>query len=388
MFGSQKYLERLRGIPTPFYFYDLNLLRATLGAAMSEAQKYGYQVHYAMKANFNERILAEMNRSGFGADCVSGKEVLRAIECGIPASKIVFAGVAKTDEEIRIGLTHNIFSFNCESREELEVIDAIAGQMGRKADIALRINPDVDPMTHKHISTGHGDSKFGISYREVDEVIAELGELKNLNITGIHFHIGSQITELKPYEQLCLRANTIQGWFEERGFQLRHLNMGGGVGIDYADPSAHPIPDFAAYFAVFQKHLKVRPGQTVHFELGRSLVGQCGELLTRVLYNKVTAGGTRVALVDAGFTDLIRPALYGAVHRIENLTSTASERQTYMVAGPICESTDVFARNLDLPGTQRGDMLRILSAGAYGRAMSSNYNLRDFPAEVFSDDLT
>lgn len=386
MIGSKKYIDRLRAIPTPFYFYDMELLRATLDAVTSEAKKYDYKVHYALKANFNARIVAEMHRYGIGADCVSGGEVRRSIECGIPPSEVVFAGVAKTDEEIRLGLEHGIFSFNCESREELEVINTIAGEMGKTADIALRINPDVDPMTHKHISTGQADSKFGISYQEIDEVIAELGELKNLNIVGIHFHIGSQITELKPFEQLCLRANMLQEWFEEKGFQLKHINVGGGLGIDYMDPAARPMPDFAAYFAVFHKHLKVRPGQTVHFELGRSLVGQCGELLTRVLYNKVTAGGIRVALVDAGFTELMRPALYGASHRIENLTSDG-ERREYMVAGPICESTDVFARELVLPETKRGDLLRILSAGAYGRAMSSNYNLREFPKEIFSEDL-
>ena len=386
MIGSKKYLERLREFPTPFYFYDMDLLRATLETATSEAGKYGYKIHYAMKANFSDRIIAEMKKHGLGMDCVSGGEVRKSIECGIPASEVVFAGVAKTDAEIRYGLEHNIFSFNCESREELEVINAIAGEMEKTADIALRINPDVDPMTHKHISTGKADNKFGISYQEVDEVIEELARLKNLNIVGLHFHIGSQITELKPFEYLSLRCNTIQEWFESKGFELKHINMGGGLGIDYADPSAHPMPDFASYFAVFHQHLKVRPGQTVHFELGRSLVGQCGDLLTRVLYNKVTASGIRIALVDAGFTELMRPALYGATHRIENLSSTG-ERKTYMVAGPICESTDVFARDLELPETKRGDLLRLMSAGAYGRVMSSNYNLRDFPQEVFSDDI-
>ena len=386
MIGSKKYLPALSEIPTPYYFYDMDLLRTTLDAATSEAAKYGYKIHYAMKANFSDRIITEMKKRGLGMDCVSGGEVRKSIESGIPASEVVFAGVAKTDEEIRYGLEHGIFSFNCESREELEVINTIAGEMGKTADIALRINPDVDPMTHRHISTGKADNKFGISYQEVDEVIEELGELKNLNIVGLHFHIGSQITELKPFEYLSLRCNTIQEWFESKGIQLKHLNMGGGVGIDYADPTANPIPDFAAYFAVFHKHLKVRPGQTVHFELGRSLVGQCGELMTRVLYNKVTSGGIRIALVDAGMTELMRPALYGAVHRIENLTSTG-DRKTYMIAGPICESTDVFARDLELPETKRGDLLRIMSAGAYGRSMSSNYNLRDFPKEVFSDEL-
>ena len=385
--NSKKYIERLRNIPTPFYFYDMDLLRATLDAVASEAARYGYKIHYAMKANFSSRIIAEMKKYGLGMDCVSGGEVRRSIESGIPASEVVFAGVAKSDEEIRYGLEQGIFSFNCESREELEVINQIAGEMGKTAHIALRINPDVDPMTHKHISTGKADNKFGISYQEVDEVIERLPELKNLHIVGIHFHIGSQITEMKPFESLSLRCNTIQEWFESKGIELKHINLGGGLGIDYADPATNPIPDFAAYFGVFGKHLKVRPGQTVHFELGRSLVGQCGELLTKVLYNKVTASGIRIALVDAGFTELMRPALYGASHRIENLTSDATEHLEYMVAGPICESTDVFARGLDLPVTKRGDLLTLMSAGAYGRAMSSNYNIRCFPEEIFSDDL-
>ncbi|MDR0955069.1 MAG: diaminopimelate decarboxylase [Rikenellaceae bacterium] len=387
MIGSARYTERLGQIPTPFYFYDMELLRATLDAVSTEAGRYGYKVHYALKANFNERIVTEMKRYGLGADCVSGGEVRRAIDCGIPASDVVFAGVAKTDQEIILGLDEGIFSFNCESREELEVINALAAQRGKIADIALRINPDVDAMTHQHITTGKADSKFGISYQEIDQVIARLGELKNLNIVGIHFHIGSQITHMEPFEALCERANALQDWFEGQGINLRHINVGGGLGIDYIDPSANPIPDFATYFAVFHNRLKVRPGQTVHFELGRSLVGQCGELLTRVLYNKVTSTGLRIALVDAGFPDLIRPALYGASHRIENLTSATEQRKSYMVAGPICESSDIFARGLELPETRRGDLLRLMSAGAYGRAMASNYNLRPFPAEIFSDEL-
>lgn len=388
MIAGKKHLDQIREIPTPFYFYDMELLRNTLSTVTSEAEKYGYKVHYALKANFSDRILAEMKKFGLGADCVSGNEVRKAIECGIPSSDVVYAGVAKSDQEIRYGLEHDIFSFNCESREELVVINAMAGEMGKKANIALRINPDVDPMTHKNISTGQADSKFGISYQEVDQVIDELSELNNLNFVGIHFHIGSQVTELKAFEYLSLRVNTIQEWFLEKGFDLKHINVGGGLGIDYHDPEHNPMPDFASYFAIFNKHLKLRPGQTVHFELGRSLVGQCGELITRVLYNKVTASGKRIALVDAGMTDLMRPALYDAVHRIENLSAEKSaSKYEYMIAGPICESTDFFSKGLELPETRRGDMLTIMSAGAYGRSMSSNYNLRDLTKEVFSDDL-
>lgn len=385
--GSEQYIEQLRTIRTPFYFYDMDLLRATLDQVTSQAGRYGYRVHYALKANFNDRIIAEMKRYGLGMDCVSGNEVKKAIEAGIPASDIVYAGVAKSDAEIIYGLTNDIFSFNCESREELEIINLLAGQLGKKARIALRINPDVDPMTHRYISTGKSDNKFGISYQEVDEVITQLEQLDNLEIIGLHFHIGSQITELRVFEYLSLRVNTLQEWFEEKGFKLSHINVGGGLGINYESPESEPIPDFEHYFGIFHKHLKLRPGQTLHFELGRSIVAQCGELITRVLYNKTTGNGTQIALVDAGMNDLIRPALYQAVHRIENLTSTADERRPYTIAGPICESSDVFAKELELPVTKRGDILRIMSAGAYGRSMSSNYNLHEFPQEIYSDDL-
>ncbi len=387
MRSIREYTEKLKNLPTPFYLYDMDLLRATLDAALAEAGKYNYKIHYALKANFNDRIIAEMRKQGMGIDCVSGNEVRKAIESGIPASEVVFAGVAKSDDEITYALRNDIFSFNCESFEELEVIDGIARKMNKIARIALRLNPDVDPKTHRHISTGKADNKFGISYEEIDRAIASLTNLDHLQLVGIHFHIGSQICDISVFEKLCQRVNEIQAWFEEQGVHLSHLNLGGGLGIDYNDPETNPVPDFKSYFEVFQKHLKVKAGQTIHFELGRSLVGQCGTLVTRVLYNKTTAGGTDIVLVDASMTDLIRPALYQAHHRIENLTSTAAGQHTYTIAGPVCESTDVFARDIVLPPTRRGDLLALFSAGAYGRAMSSNYNLRDFPAERYTDDL-
>ncbi|MDR0510694.1 MAG: diaminopimelate decarboxylase [Rikenellaceae bacterium] len=378
----------MNSLPTPFYLYDVDLLRATLDEATSQAARYGYQVHYALKANFNRRILALVNEYGLGADCVSGGEVQAALDAGIPASKIVFAGVAKSDEEIALGLRRDIFSFNCESLQEMEVINDIAGQTGRKARIALRINPDVDPHTHKYISTGKAENKFGIPYAEVDKALGMIGNLSNLEITGLHFHVGSQIRYMKVFADLCLRVNELQEWFASRGLQLSHINVGGGLGINYDDPAAEPIPDFKGYFAAFASHLKLRPGQTLHFEPGRSIVGQCGRLITRVLYNKVTPGGKHIALVDAGMTELIRPALYQARHRIENLTASPdAPQQTYTVGGPICESSDIFASDITLPVTRRGDMLAIMSAGAYGRAMSSNYNLRNFVPEIFTDEL-
>ena len=317
---------------------------------------------------------------------MSGNEVRLAIESGCPASEIVFAGVAKSDKEIRYALGQDIFSFNCESLQELEVINALAAETGRTARIALRINPDVDPRTHKHISTGQADSKFGISYTEINEAIRSLNRLPNIRIVGIHFHIGSQITDMEVFGNFCVKVNKIQQWFVEQGIELKHLNLGGGLGVGYNDPDGKPIPDFAGYFGIVNRTLETKPEQTVHFELGRSLVAQSGELVTRVLYTKQNAAGRQIALVDAGMTDLIRPALYQAHHKIESLTGQGP-LQPYMVAGPVCESSDVFAKEALLPEVKRGDLLTIRTAGAYGSAMASRYNLRDLPRSVYSDEL-
>ena len=376
----------MREVDTPCYFYDMELLQKTIDTVVRESSRYGYKVHYAMKANFDARIMAAVKKAGLGADCVSGNEVRMAIGSGIPASDVVFAGVGKSDREIRYALEQNIFAFNCESINELDVINSIAAETGRKARVAFRINPDIDPQTHQNISTGKADSKFGISYTEIDEAIASLGKFHNVEIVGIHFHIGSQIRDMKVFEELALKANDIADWFRQKGITLKHLNLGGGLGIDYDDPDAEPIPHFATYFAIFHKHLKVEQGQTVHFELGRSIVGQCGDLLTRVLYNKKTASGTDVIIVDAGFTDLIRPALYSAKHKIENISSGEGDA-VYTVGGPVCESSDIFARDIHLPITKRGDLLAMRSAGAYGQAMASQYNMRDLPHTAYSDEL-
>lgn len=384
--SARQYTDQLQKQDTPFYFYDMQLLADTLAKAVAEAGKYGYKVHYALKANFDPRIVAAIRKAGLGVDCVSGNEVRLAIESGCPASEIVFAGVAKSDKEIRYALGQDIFSFNCESLQELEVINALAAETGRTARIALRINPDVDPRTHKHISTGQADSKFGISYTEINEAIRSLNRLPNIRIVGIHFHIGSQITDMEVFGNFCVKVNKIQQWFVEQGIELKHLNLGGGLGVDYNDPNNNPIPDFAAYFGIVNRTLEAKPGQTVHFELGRSLVAQSGELVTRVLYTKQNAAGRQIALVDAGMTDLIRPALYQAHHKIESLTGQGP-LQPYMVAGPVCESSDVFAKEALLPEVKRGDLLTIRTAGAYGSAMASRYNLRDLPRSVYSDEL-
>lgn len=384
--SAKNYLAKIGAMETPFYFYDMGLLEKTLGEVARESSRYGYKVHYAMKANFDVRILELVHKMGLGADCVSGNEVRMAIENGFKPSEVVFAGVGKSDKEIIYSLENDIFAFNVESLHELEIIDSLAAGLGRRARIAFRINPDVDPQTHKHISTGKADSKFGISYKEVDRAIASLSELKNVDIVGLHFHIGSQIRNMEVFTNLCDRVNTIKEWFKEKGVEIKHLNLGGGLGINYDAPDAELIPDFATYFATFNKHLRVDKGQTVHFELGRSIVGQCGELITKVLYNKGTASGSELVIVDASMTELIRPALYSAKHVIQNLTSTAAPK-TYTVAGPVCESTDVFAKDIELPKTSRGDLLTLRSAGAYGEAMASRYNMRDLPEAVYSDRL-
>ena len=348
-------------MPTPFYFYDMDLLRSTLATAVERS--YALRLSDTLRAEGQLRsphIRRNDTTSGTRSRLrQSGNEVRAAIEAGFPAGGIVFAGVGKTDREIEYALGQDIFSFNCESAAEMEAINAIAERMGRRARVALRINPDVDPMTHRYISTGKADNKFGISYTEIDRVIASLKRLSHLEIVGLHFHVGSQIGCMEVFEHLCERVNAIRSWFASAESSCASLNMGGGLAVDYENPDREPIPDFAAYFAVFNRRLETEPGQTVHFELGRSLVGQCGDLVTRALYGKTTAAGTQVVIVDAGMTDLIRPALYGARHRIENLTSSGKPLATYTVVGPICESSDTFATGhraaRNLPGRSAGD---------------------------------
>ncbi len=375
--------EELGKLETPFYFYDLEMLRETLSVASGEAANRGFHVHYAVKANFNPVIMKIIAGYGFGADCVSGNEVEHAIECGFPAGSTVFAGVGKSDNEIETALRLGIGCFNAESAAELEVIDEIAGRLGKKASVALRINPNVEAHTIKHITTGTDENKFGIRIPELEGVLDMLDELQNIHYRGIHFHIGSQITDLHVYRNLCIRINELWQWLTDRDFEPDDINVGGGLGISYDDPDRFPA--FAEYFDVFRNNLDSRIRSTISFELGRSLTANCGSLISRVLYVKPGAAETFVIL-DAGMTDLIRPALYHAIHRIENLTSAGQGRK-YTVVGPICETTDTFGKNIALPETHRGDIMAIRSAGAYGEVMASRYNMRSLPRAVFSDDL-
>ncbi|QCR24855.1 diaminopimelate decarboxylase [Pontibacter sp. SGAir0037] len=375
-------LQELQQHETPFYVYDLELLRQTLQAAQQEASRYNFHVHYAMKANANAPVLAEVLGVGFGADCVSGNEVRRAIENGFSPEHVVFAGVGKSDAEINYALEQDIFCFNCESSHELEILNELAEKKGRKARIALRINPNVNAKTHKYITTGLEENKFGINAWELESVLELLKQLPHIELIGIHFHIGSQITDLTVFKNLCTRVNEFQEWFEAHNVRLEHLNVGGGLGVDYYHPEQQPVPDFASYFSLFNQFLEVRPGQQVHFELGRALVAQCGALVSKVLYIKKGIT-TNFAILDAGMTELIRPALYQSYHKIENLTAAPSEEVRYDVVGPICESSDCFGKAVMLPETRRGDLIALHTAGAYGEVMASQYNLRDKAIAIY-----
>ncbi len=380
---NKEIIAGLKNHRTPFYYYDMDLLRRILDIVRTESKERNYKVHYAVKANFNPVIMKTISGYGFGADCVSGNEVAHSAENGFAPDDIVFAGVGKSDEEIELALNTGISCFNCESVPELLVINDIAGRTGRKAPVALRINPNVEAHTLKHITTGTEENKFGIRLNELGEIAELIPTLKNISFKGLHFHIGSQITETGPYRNLCTRVNEVWEWFSERGYENLNVNVGGGLGINYEEPDT--MPPFREYFEIFASHLDSRIRGEISFELGRSLTAMCGTLISRVLYIKEGVS-EKFVILDAGFTDLLRPALYQAYHKIENLTSEG-ERGKYTVAGPICESTDTFGRFVDLPLTQRGDLIGIRSAGAYGESMASRYNLRNLPGAVFSDSL-
>ncbi len=381
MFTS-KHRDYFNSLETPFYYYDTQLLDNTLRAIKMTAPE-SYHIHYALKANAHPTLLEIIRKAGFGADCVSGNEIKRAIECGFENKKIVFAGVGKSDKEINYALDHSIFCFNVESIHELQILNQLAKNKNTKASIALRINPNVDAHTHKYITTGLEENKFGINPHEFDTVLAELKKLDNLHFIGLHFHIGSQIQDLTAFKNLCLRVNEINKWFVQKGFSPEHINLGGGLGVNYIEPDTHAIVDFETYFGIFKQFLEPLPQQEIHFELGRCIVAQCGSLISRVLYIK-NGINTNFAILDAGMTELIRPALYQAYHKIENISNTnAAIVKKYDVVGPICESSDCFGKAVVLPETERGHLIAIRSAGAYGEVMSNHYNLRDSVKSFF-----
>ncbi len=386
-----KNIEFFEKVDTPFYFYDMDLLRTTVGKVSALSSRYGIDVHYAVKANEEKRILEYISSNGIGADCVSGNEVMHALDCGFPADKVVFAGVGKSDGEIAEAIRADISAFNCESLQEIYIINAMAARLGRRARIAVRINPGVDAHTHRYITTGTYENKFGISDHEFTALADLLRRCRWLDFQGLHFHVGSQITDVRNvFSLVCGRVNSIVSWFEDHGVQVGSINLGGGLGVDYEDPDGQPVPDFETWFRTVDEGIRRRPGQTLHLEPGRSIVAQCGTLVSRVLFVKV--GETKNFLIlDAGMTDLIRPALYGAYHKIENLSArlrpNLPQSQVYDVVGPVCESSDVWGAGRFLPFSVRGDLMAIRSAGAYGQSMSSRYNMRNLAPAVYSDDM-
>lgn len=378
--------EKFNSIETPFYYYDTELLRRTLKAINAETCKYGnFHVHYAVKANANAKVLNIICQAGLGADCVSGGEIEAALKAGFPPSKIVYAGVGKSDWEINLGLDKEIFCFNVESIAELEVINELAEKRGKVAKVAFRINPNVGAHTHANITTGLAENKFGIAMEDMETAIEKAAEMKNVAFVGLHFHIGSQILDMGDFQALCNRINELQDKLEMHHIKVENINVGGGLGVSYDHPNREPIPDFKEYFDTYATKLKLRPGQTLHFELGRAVVAQMGSLITRTLYIK-QGTAKKFAIVDAGMTDLIRPALYQAYHKIENISSD-EPCETYDVVGPICESSDVFAKAIDINRTKRGDLLALRSAGAYGEIMASQYNCRKLPTGYITEDL-
>ncbi|MDD5876333.1 MAG: diaminopimelate decarboxylase [Prevotellaceae bacterium] len=379
-------VEKFNNIRTPFYYYDTELLQQTLDTINEEAGKHaGYKVHYAVKANVNPKVLQLIRHAGLGADCVSGGEIKAALDAGFPANEIVYAGVGKGDWEINLGLDADIFCFNVESVAELEIINELAAAKCKTAHVAFRVNPDVGAHTHANITTGLAENKFGIALDDLIPTIERAHKMANIEFIGLHFHIGSQILDMNDFKKLCKKINEIQAELDAKGISVANINVGGGLGIDYDNPEAAPIPDFKKYFDTYATNLVLREGQTLHFELGRAVVGQCGSLITRTLYVKQ---GThkQFVIVDAGMTDLIRPALYQAHHKIENLSSREPLR-TYDVVGPICESSDVFDKAIELPCCHRGDLIAIRSAGAYGEIMASQYNCRQLPKGYVTEDL-
>ena len=384
-------IEQLEKIATPFYYYDMDLFRRTVDHVAELAQKHDLKVHYAIKANVERRLLEYISSKGFGADCVSGNEVLHAHSCGFPAERIVYAGVGKSDKEIYEAMMLGIEAFNCESLQEIFVINEMAHIHGIKANVSVRINPDIDAHTHKYVTTGLYENKFGISQHEFEKLIELIHKSVHINFIGLHFHVGSQITRVDEVFGLeCKRVNEIVRYFEDNGLEIKNINLGGGLGVDYDDPDANPIADFSTWFETIATNIERRPDQAVHVEPGRSLVAHCATLVSRVMF--VKSGETKNFLImDAGMNDLIRPALYGAYHKIENLS--ASQRQffptfqAYDIVGPVCESSDVWGAGRLLPLSVRGDLMAIRSAGAYGQVMASRYNMKDLAPSVFSDRI-
>jgi diaminopimelate decarboxylase len=363
---------------TPFYVYSHATLIRHFRAIDSAFQHVPHIIAFAMKANSNLAILRLMAREGSGADIVSGGELYRALKAGVPPSKIVFAGVGKNREEIRYALKSGILMFNVESSDELRAIDDVAAEMRTRARVALRVNPDVDPKTHPYISTGLKKSKFGISADRALEEFRLASSLKHIDVAGVHKHIGSQLTEITPFVDALKRILELVEQLKDQGINLRYINIGGGLGITYSDETPPEPKDLAAALSPLLRDLKC----TLIMEPGRVIVGNAGVLVTRVLYQKAS-DVKRFVIVDAAMNDLLRPSLYGAFHEVKPVRETPSAKPvTVDVVGPVCESGDFLAKDRAMPEVKAGDLLAVMSAGAYGFVMASNYNSRPRVPEV------
>ncbi len=366
-------------VGTPTYVYSGGALLHAFEAYERALAALPHLSCYAVKANMNLAVLALLARAGAGADVVSGGELYRALRAGFDPQRIVFAGVGKTREEIREGLKADILFFNVESAAELAAMDEVARAEGTRARIGLRVNPDIDPQTHPYIATGLKTSKFGVPYREARDLYRRAAGLSGLEVVAMHMHIGSQLTKVTPIADAVGRLGELVAGLREDGIRLRYLDVGGGLGIRYRDES----PPTPAEYVRALRPLAERVGLTLVLEPGRSIVGNAGVLLTRVLYRKATEG-RRFVVVDAAMNDLIRPALYNAHHEIRPVAEppAAAAPEVVDVVGPVCESGDFLAKERPLPPVEAGALLAVMSAGAYGFAMASNYNARPRAAEV------
>jgi len=378
-------LNKFQSINTPFYYYDINILKANLEALKNSINNKN-KVHFALKSNFNNKILDIINSYGFGIDAVSGNEIKKAIEVGFKSEDIVFAGVGKKDSEIQFSIDNNISYLNSESFQEIEIINKISSKSNKITPISIRINPNIKTQTHKHIQTGYRNNKFGIDINDLNEVIDYSNKFKNIEIVGFHFHLGSQINNNSPFLKLCSIVNEVNDVFKVKSINIKYINVGGGLAIDYSNPIDNSISDFKNFISLFNKNIFLNDKQIIHFELGRSIVGQCGFLISKVLFIKKSYEKNYV-IIDAGMNDLIRPALYNTYHKVINITSKSPEKINYDVVGPVCESSDTFAYDYPLPITNRDDFIVICSAGAYGQSMSSNYNLRNKLKSYYSDTI-
>ncbi len=365
-------------VGTPFYLYSSNTLVNHIRAFKGAFNGVAHLICYALKANPNGTVLRLLGREGAGADIVSGGDLFRALRAGIDPAKIVYAGVGKRRDEIEYAIKMGILMFNVESGEELLAIDRAASEMRAKAPIALRVNPDVDPRTHAYISTGMKENKFGIPIEEALEYYQTAKNLPNVEVVGVHQHIGSQITEVRPFVDALEKLLGFVQNLRAAGIEIRYLNIGGGLGITYKDET----PPHPQELAEAIRPLLEQSGCTLVLEPGRAIVGNAGILVTRALYHKKTKD-KNFLIVDAGMNDLIRPSLYEAYHEIKPVVEADSDSyEPFDVVGPICESGDFFAKNRRLPAVQQGDLLAIMGAGAYGFSMSSSYNSRPRVAEV------